>query len=103
MNPDNIYDEQLAAPDLRQAQGCSAAGSVYRKRTPRQLRPRTSGNIANEQTAEQLALRLWSATVAEKVLSDATKFKERFSRAHLERMVKRDLKTRSKIVRAKLI
>ena len=33
----------------------------------------------------------------------ATKFKERFSRAQLERMVKRDLKTRSKIVRAKLI
>jgi hypothetical protein len=73
------------------------------ERTPRRVRPRTSEDIANEQTAEKLALRIWSAIVAKKVLSDATKFKERFSRAQLERMVKRDLKTRSKIVRAKLI
>jgi hypothetical protein len=34
------------------------------------VRLRTPEDIATEQTAEQLALRLWSAGVAEKVLSD---------------------------------
>jgi hypothetical protein len=49
-----------------------SAGKHVSKRArpaPRQLRPRTSEDIANEQTAEQLALRIWSAIVAEKVLS----------------------------------
>jgi hypothetical protein len=32
-------------------------------------RPRTAEDIANEQTAEQLALRIWAATVAEKILT----------------------------------
>ena len=33
------------------------------KQSSRQLRPRTAEEIANEQTAEQLALRIWAAMV----------------------------------------
>jgi hypothetical protein len=36
----------------------------------RDLRPRTAEDITNEQTAEQLALRIWAAMVAQKVLSE---------------------------------
>src|SRR5215813_6892582 len=39
------------------------------KQSSRHLRPRTAEDIANEQTAEQLALRIWAAMVAQKVLS----------------------------------
>ena len=35
----------------------------------KQLRPPTPEDIANEQTAEQLSLRIWAAMVAQKVLS----------------------------------
>jgi Domain of unknown function (DUF927) len=40
------------------------------KQSSRLLRPRTAEDIANEQTAEQLALRIWAAIVAQKVLND---------------------------------
>jgi hypothetical protein len=40
------------------------------KRSSRQLRPRTAEEITTAQTAEQLALLLWAATVAQKVLGD---------------------------------
>jgi hypothetical protein len=36
----------------------------------RGLRPRTVEDIANEETAEKLALRVWAAMVAQKVLRD---------------------------------
>jgi hypothetical protein len=39
------------------------------KRSSRHLRPRTTDEIANEQTAEQLALRIWAAMVAQKLLN----------------------------------
>jgi hypothetical protein len=39
------------------------------RRSSRQLRPRTAEDIANEQTAEQLALRIWAATAAQNALS----------------------------------
>ena len=53
------------------------------ERTSRQLRPRTSEDIANEQTAEQLALRIWSAIVAEKVLSDMSVLVDELLDSHL--------------------
>ena len=37
------------------------------KQPSRHLRRRTAEDIANEQTAEQLALRIWAAMVAQKV------------------------------------
>src|SRR5262245_2973722 len=39
------------------------------KQPSRHLQPRTAEDIANEQTAEQLALRIWAARVAQKALS----------------------------------
>jgi len=39
------------------------------RRSSRQLRPRTAEDIANTQTAEQLALRIWTATAAQNALS----------------------------------
>jgi uncharacterized protein (DUF927 family) len=39
------------------------------KRSSRQLRPRTAEDIANAQTAEQLALRIWAAMAAQNALS----------------------------------
>ena len=39
------------------------------KQSSRQVRPRTAEEIANEQTAEQLALRIWAAVVAQNALS----------------------------------
>jgi hypothetical protein len=36
---------------------------------PRQIRPRTAEDAHNEQTAEQLALRIWAATAAGTLLS----------------------------------
>jgi hypothetical protein len=39
------------------------------EQSSRLLRPRTAGDIANEETAEQLALRIWAAIVAKMVLS----------------------------------
>ena len=48
-----------------------------------QLRPRTAEDIANEQTAEQLALRIWAATVGEKVLKDMSVLMDELLQSHL--------------------
>src|SRR3974390_3239603 len=64
----------------------ATAGKHVPKRVqpaPRQLRLRTSEDIANEQTAEQLALRIWSAIVAEKVLSDMSALMDELLDSHL--------------------
>jgi uncharacterized protein (DUF927 family) len=47
------------------------------------LRPRTADDIANEQTAEQLALRIWAAMVAQKVLSGMSALMDELIQSHL--------------------
>ena len=49
----------------------------------KQLRPRTAEDIANEQTAEQLALRIWAAMVAQKVLSGMSALMDELIQSHL--------------------
>jgi hypothetical protein len=49
----------------------------------RQLRPRTAEDIAREQTAEQLALRVWAAMVAEQVLSGMSVLMDELIECHL--------------------
>ena len=53
------------------------------KRSSRHLRPRTAEEIANEQTAEQLALRIWAAMVAQKVLSGMSALMDELIQSHL--------------------
>jgi uncharacterized protein (DUF927 family) len=48
-----------------------------------QLAPRTVEDIANEQTAEQLALRIWAAMVGEKVLKDMSALMDELLQSHL--------------------
>jgi hypothetical protein len=48
-----------------------------------QLAPRTVEDITNEQTAEQLALRIWAATVGEKVLKDMSGLMDELLQSHL--------------------
>src|SRR3954464_9297915 len=47
------------------------------------LRPRTAGDIANEQTAEQLALRIWAAIIGEKALSSMSNLMDELLKSHL--------------------
>ena len=47
------------------------------------MRPRTAEEIANEQTAEQLALRIWAAMVAQKVLSGMSALMDELIQSHL--------------------
>src|SRR6516165_5851108 len=49
---------------------------------PRQIRPRTAEDIHNEQTAEQLALRIWAATVADTVLSGMSALADELIQSH---------------------
>jgi hypothetical protein len=49
----------------------------------RQVRVRTADEITNEQTAEQLALRIWAATVGEKVLKDLAPLFDALLESHL--------------------
>jgi hypothetical protein len=49
----------------------------------RQLRPRTAEDIANEETAEKLALRILAAMVAEKVLSTMSGLMDELIESHL--------------------
>jgi hypothetical protein len=53
------------------------------KRSSRHLRPRTAEEIANEQTAEQLALRICAAMVAQKVLSSMSVLMDELIQSHL--------------------
>jgi hypothetical protein len=53
------------------------------QRPARQLRSRTAEDIANEQTAEQIALRIWAATVGEKVLKDMSALMDELLQSHL--------------------
>jgi hypothetical protein len=53
------------------------------KQSSRHLRPRTAEDIANEQTAEQLALRIWAAMVARKVLSGMSALMDELIQLHL--------------------
>jgi len=53
------------------------------KQSSRQLRPRTAEDIANEQTAEQLALRIWAAMVGQKVLSGMSALMDELIQSHL--------------------
>ena len=49
----------------------------------RQLRVRAAEEIANEQTAEQLAVRIWAAKVGEKILSIMSGLVDELLDAHL--------------------
>ena len=51
--------------------------------SPRQVRPRTPEEIANEQTAEQLALRIWAAMVGEKALTGISALMDELLQSHL--------------------
>jgi len=53
------------------------------KQSSRHLRPRTAEDIANEQTAEQLALRIWAAMVARKVLSGMSALMDELVQSHM--------------------
>ena len=53
------------------------------KQSSRHLRPRTAEEIANEQTAEQLALRIWAAMVAQKVLTGMSTLMDELIQSHL--------------------
>jgi putative DNA primase/helicase len=53
------------------------------KQSFRQVRPRTAEEIANEQTAEQLALRICAAMVAQKVLSSMSVLMDELIQSHL--------------------
>ena len=47
------------------------------------LQPRTPEDVANEQSAEQLALRIWAATVGEKILKDMSALMDELLESHL--------------------
>jgi uncharacterized protein (DUF927 family) len=49
----------------------------------RQVRPATAEDITNQQTAEQLAVRIWAAMVAEKVLSAMSALMDELIQSHL--------------------
>ena len=53
------------------------------RRAPRQLQVRTAEDLVNEQTAEQLALRIWAVLVAQKVLSSMSALMDELIRSHL--------------------
>src|SRR5262249_44839251 len=53
------------------------------KQSSRLLQPRTAEDIANEQTVEQLALRIWAAMVAQKVLSGMSALMDELIQSHL--------------------
>jgi hypothetical protein len=53
------------------------------KSSSRLLRPRTAEEIAAEQTAEQLALLIWAATVGQKVLAGMSALMDELIQSHL--------------------
>src|SRR5262245_9870769 len=54
-----------------------------RKRSSRHLQPRTDDDIANEQTVEQLALRIWAAMAAKNALSAMSALIDELIQSHL--------------------
>jgi uncharacterized protein (DUF927 family) len=61
----------------------SGTGKRAPEHTQSALQPRTPEAIATEQTAEQLALRLWAAMVADKVLSSMSALMDELIQSHL--------------------
>jgi uncharacterized protein (DUF927 family) len=59
------------------------ATSTAERAPAQQVRLRTADDIANEQTAEHLALRIWAATVGEKVLKDMSVLMDELLQSHL--------------------
>ena len=53
------------------------------KQSFRPVRPRTAEELANEQTVEQLALRIWAAMVAQKALSGMSALMDELIESHL--------------------
>jgi hypothetical protein len=51
--------------------------------TQKPLTTRTAEDISNEQTAEQLALRIWAAKVGQKVLKDMSSLMDDLLQSHL--------------------
>ena len=78
INPKSI-DDKTPTPLVKKS----------RQRTKRaqssshQLQPRTAEDIANEQTAEQLALRIWAAIAGEKVLNAMSALLDELLDSHL--------------------
>ena len=65
------------ATDLKQQLGAA------QRPAHQQLRPRTAKDIANEQTIEQLALRILAAMVGEKILKDMSTLMDELLQSHL--------------------
>src|SRR5262249_46878346 len=61
----------------------SGTGKRAPEHTQSALQPRTPEAIATEQRAEQLALRLWAAMVADKVLSSMSALMDELIQSHL--------------------
>jgi uncharacterized protein (DUF927 family) len=55
----------------------------HAKHARRQVRPRTAEDVVNEQAAEQLGLRIWGATVGEKILSSMSALMDELVESHL--------------------
>jgi hypothetical protein len=72
---------KAARKRARRARVTRAADPV--KQSSRHLRPRTPEDIANEHTAEQLAVRIWAATVGAKVLSSMAALMDELLQSHL--------------------
>src|SRR5215813_443036 len=53
------------------------------KQTSRHLRPRTAEDIANEQTAEQLALRIWAMLAAKNALNAMATLIDELIQSHM--------------------
>src|SRR6516164_4885027 len=66
-------------PKSKRRQAAPTAKGAHAK----QVRLRTAEDIANEQTAEQLALRIWAATVGAKVLDDMSVLMDELLQSHL--------------------
>ena len=79
------YELSGSAARRRQATSTTAPTQEHAaaQQPARQLRSRTAEDIANEQTADQLALRILAATVGEKVLKDMSALMDELLQSHL--------------------
>src|SRR5258707_10629376 len=86
--------QPIAPPDKRAGRKRTKRAPVTPENTPpkrvadfgkqsRHLQPRTAEDIANEQTIEQLALRIWAAMVAAKILNDMAALMDELLESHL--------------------